>query len=162
MACNSRGPRPAASLRQHCPQMTQRRRSVILTKLGTQITRTNNVFHPGPSSRPITSQRQLCKVESRGIISNIRYTPTHLPSSSSQLDPAASKEGGQQQGSGIVYVMSLPGLPPSIHTGLHKRNLPRFGEFVDIFRAHPSNLRQSGKHSHQIFTKPGKVSLVKA
>ena len=144
----------AATLGQHCPQMTQRRRSVILTKLGTQISRTNSIFHPCLSlSRPITSQRQLCKVESRGIISNIRYTPLH--SSIQQARRAAA-------GSGIVYVMSLPGLPPSIHTGLHKRNLPRFGEFVDIFRAHPSNLRQSGKHSHQIFTKPGKVSLVKA
>ena len=28
-----------------------------------------------------------------------------------------------------------------------------------IFCAHPFNLRQSGKHSHQMFTKPVKVSL---
>ena len=34
------------------------------------------------------------------------------------------------------------------------------GEFVDNFCTHPSNFGQSGKLSHQIFTKPGKVSLV--
>ena len=32
--------------------------------------------------------------------------------------------------------------------------------FVDIFCAHLTYPRQSGKHNNQIFTKPGKVSLV--
>ena len=64
-------------------------------------------------------------MESRGIISNIRYTHTNTPPF--LLQPArSSKQGGRAAaaGSGIVYVMSLPGLPPTIIIyGVEKKNI---------------------------------------
>ena len=44
--------------------------------------------------------------------------------------------------------------------GITKETFPDLVSLLTLFCAHPANLRQSGKHKHQFFTKPGKVSLV--
>ena len=44
--------------------------------------------------------------------------------------------------------------------GIAKETFPDWVSLFTSFCVHPTNLRQSGKHNHQIFTQPGKVSLV--
>ena len=44
--------------------------------------------------------------------------------------------------------------------GITKETFPDLVSLLTFVCPHPANLMQSGKHNHQIFTKPGKVSLV--
>ena len=54
---------------------------------------------------------------------------------------------------------SLPAFWTNLQ-GITKETFPDWVRLFTFFCAHQTNLRQSRKHNHQIFTKPGKVSLV--